>query len=327
MRRRPSSALAVLSLALAALVPPGAHAQSGLVTEGAPFLLIPVGARALGMGQAVVASLSGTEAVWWNPAALARAEKREVAVHHYESFVGTGDVVSLLFPSSRLGVLTGSVYILNYGETPNTDPSGFPIGSTLARNLVYAATYSAPIGSRLNAGITFKVVQFRLDCSGSCEGFPEISVATSALDFGTQYTVSRRIPLSVGVAVRHFGTRLQVNDREHADPLPTRIQIGAASRVDGIARYVKDTELHLTADMIDEVDFPSPAARVGANLTWRERVHLRGGYVFEDSEASGPSIGFGLSVGGLSVDLARLFESFSAAAGEAPVYVSLRYLF
>jgi hypothetical protein len=326
-RRRSSTALLATCLALVAGRPEQLLAQSGLVTEGAPFLLIPVGARALGSGQAVVAVASGTEAVWWNPAGPARAEKREVAVHHYQSFVGTGDVVSIMFPSARLGVFTASGYILNYGETPNTDENGFPIGSTLARNLVWAATYSTAIGSRVNAGVTFKVVQFRLDCSGSCASIPEISASTSAIDLGAQYEVSRSFPLSVGVALRHLGVRLQVNDEGQADPLPTRIQIGAASRVIAIARHLKEAELRLTADLIDELDVPSPAARVGADLSWQRRVHVRGGYVFEDSEAAGASIGFGLSVGGLNVDLARLFEGFSPDAGEAPVYVSLRYLF
>ncbi len=327
MRRRRSSAVVALAIALGILIAGDLDAQSGLATEGAPFLLIPVGARALGMGQAVVADLPGTEAVWWNPAALARAEKREVAVHHYQSFVGTGDAVSLLFPSSRLGVLTGSVYILNFGEQAIVDPNNFPIGSLLPRNFVYAATYSTPIGSRINAGVTFKVVQLRVDCSGSCAGVPEVSASTSAIDLGAQYELSRRLPISLGVAVRHLGVDLQINDRDQADPLPTRIQIGAASRITHIARYIKNTELRVTADLIDELDVPSPAARFGADLTWRQRVHLRGGYVFEESEASGPSIGFGLSVGGLYVDLARLFESFSPDAGQAPVYVSVRYLF
>ncbi len=64
-----------------------------------------------------------------------------------------------------------------------------------------------------------------------------------------------------------------------------------------------------------------------ADLAWRRRVHLRGGYVFEKSEVSGPSIGLGISVGGLFIDLARLFEGFSPDASQAPTYVSLRYLF
>ena len=327
MRRRRSSVLIATSFALCALASGELGAQSELVTEGAAFLLIPVGAQALSMGQAVVAHQPGSEAVWWNPAGLARAEKREVAVHHYQSFVGKGDAVSLLFPSARLGVLTGSVYILNLAETPNTTPEGFPIGSTLARNLVYAATYSTPIGSRINAGLTFKVVQFRLDCTGSCADFPDVSASSSAIDVGAQYLISRRVPVTVGVALRHVGVDLQIKDKDQADPLPTRIQIGASSRIGAIARYAKDTELQISADLVDDLDTPSPQARFGADFAWRRRVHLRGGYVFEKSEVSGPSIGFGLSVGGLFIDLARLFEGFSPDASQAPTYVSLRYLF
>src|SRR5215208_1660606 len=123
MRRRRSSLVA--SMALAAVVtafgaPPRAGAQGGLAEDGALFLLLPVGARAVGMGQAVVADQPGGEAVWWNPAALARAEKREVAIHHSQSLVGTGDALTLVVPSSALGVLAVSANIFNYGEIPLT---------------------------------------------------------------------------------------------------------------------------------------------------------------------------------------------------------------
>ena len=61
------SRAAALGLAAAFLARPS-RAQD--VKEGAPFLLIPVGARAVGQGQAVVASRLGPEAIWWNPASL-----------------------------------------------------------------------------------------------------------------------------------------------------------------------------------------------------------------------------------------------------------------
>ncbi len=43
-------------------------------TEGALTLLLPIGARGIGMGRAVTAS-SGPESVFWNPAGLARLEQ------------------------------------------------------------------------------------------------------------------------------------------------------------------------------------------------------------------------------------------------------------
>src|SRR5215217_7098097 len=117
--RRARAAIGAALLALAAR-PDHARAQGGPAEDGALFLLLPVGARAVGMGQAVVADQPGSEAVWWNPAALARAEKRELAIHHSQSLVGTGDALTLVVPSSVLGVLAVSANIFNYGEIPLT---------------------------------------------------------------------------------------------------------------------------------------------------------------------------------------------------------------
>lgn len=327
MKRRRSERAVLAAAALCTLAAASAHAQDDITREGAPFLLIPVGARALGMGQAVVAEQPGSEAVWWNPAGLARAEKREVAIHHYQSFVGTGDVVSILIPSDRLGVLTGSIYILNYGEQEISDPGGTPIGSINPRNLVYAATYSTGIGSRINGGITFKVVQFRIDCSGACSNVPTVSASTTAIDVGAQFDVGAMAPVTIGAAVRNLGLRLQVNDRAQSDPLPTRVQVGALYRLAVPPTLVRDVEVRLSGDLIDDLDLSSPAARVGTATSYRGRFHLRTGYVFDSSEASGPSLGIGFSTTSLAIDLARLFEGFSESAGEAPTYVSLRYLF
>ncbi|MGQ0714122.1 MAG: PorV/PorQ family protein [Gemmatimonadaceae bacterium] len=317
-----------LALALASLGVVPARAQpAGLTTEGAPFLLLPVGARAVGMGQALVADQPGTEAIWWNPAGVARSERREIAVHHYETIVGTGDAVSILIPSSLLGVFSASLYALDFGTEAVTDSLGTQIGSIVTRNVVYGATYATPIGGRINAGITFKIVQFRIDCSSGCESQ---SGSSSALDFGAQYDLGFLAPVSIGVAVRNMGAPLQVNDSEQADPLPARIQIGVMYRVPGVERYAPQTELHLTGDVLDRLKMESPAPRVGAALTWRQRAHLRGGYVFESTnsaESSGPSMGLGLATDNLRLDIATIFEGFSTDAGKRPTYVSLRYLF
>jgi hypothetical protein len=329
MRRRRSSVASFAAAALALLTATESRAQNGLAKEGAAFLLIPVGARALGMGQAVVADQPGTESVWWNPAGLARAERREVAVHHYESVVGKGDVVSLSIPSSLLGVITASVYILDYGAQGLTDQGGATVASIDTRNLAYAATYSTAVGSRINAGVTFKIVQLRVACTGTCVDLTPIDASGSAVDVGVQYDAAGLIPASIGVAVRNLGPKLQVNDKEQEDPLPTRIQIGALYRVSPL-RYAKDVDLRVSGDVIDELTLTSPAVRVGADLAWRKQAHLRAGYVFKEyanSEQYGPSLGLGLTAANLSVDIARMFEGFSRGVDTPPTYVSLRYLF
>ena len=324
MRRRRSSRGVAGALAVLLGAAPAARAQTG--AEGAIFLLLPVGARTVGMGQAVVADRPGTEAVWWNPAALARIDKREVAIHHSESVIGTGDAIALAVPSQLLGVLTASVNMTNFGETEATDEQG-TTGKILLRSFVYAATYAAPVGERLSAGLTYKVLQFRADCTGSCGSLGDLSATSSALDFGAQYDLGALLPATVAVAVRNVGPRLQFNDEDQSDDLPQRLQIGVNYRVPAMQRVAPEAELLVAGDVVGDIQLGSPTMRLGADLGFRRTLHVRGGWVFDDSESSGPSVGLGVAIGGFVVDLARLFEGFSADAGEAPTYLSLRYLF
>jgi hypothetical protein len=157
-----------------------------------------------------------------------------------------------------------------------------------------------------------------------------VTASSSAIDAGAQYAVPGPVPIWLGAAVRHLGPKLQVKDQAQADPLPTRVQIGAAYRVTPLERYSKDIDVRVSADLIDELRLESPSARFGADLGWRKRAHLRAGYVFKESENSeqyGPSIGLGVAAGSLFIDVARLFEGFSGDVGQPPTYVSLRYLF
>src|SRR5688572_26028409 len=122
MRRRLSRiGIGLTALAALAGAAPPLAAQD---QDGALFLLVPIGARAIGLGQAVVADQPVSESAWWNPAGLARQEKREGAIHHSDSFVGQGDAVALVIPSSLLGVITASMNILNFGELPVTSDDG-----------------------------------------------------------------------------------------------------------------------------------------------------------------------------------------------------------
>ena len=314
-------------------------AQSGTAEEGALFLLLPVGARAVGMGQAIVAGLPGTEAVWWNPAALARAERIEAAIHHSQTIIATGDAVSIAYPSV-VGVIVASANILNYGEQRVTVGPDGAVGTILPRSLVFAGTYASPIGGRLNGGLTFKVIQLRLDCSGECTDVPTFVASTTALDLGAQYEPLPDVPLRLGAALRNVGLRLQVNDEEQADPLPTRLQIGVRYRAYELTRDTTDAtprrpgelvpdevEVNVASDVLSHTDLGDASLRVGAEVVVNRRVHLRGGYVFDESEASGPSLGVGITAGSLAVDIARIFEGFSADAGQAPVHLSLSYRF
>jgi hypothetical protein len=310
------------------------QAQTGLAEEGALFLLLPVGARSVGMGQAVVADRPGSEAVWWNPAAIGRSTRREAAIHHSQSIVGTGDAVTIIVPSSLLGVLALSVNILDYGEQQaNPDPtlpSEGGTGTIIPRSFVYAATYATSLGSYVTAGLTYKLIQFRIDCTGPCPDNVSFSATTSALDVGAQFTVSKTVPLVIGIAARNLvGLRLQVNDSPQSDPIPRRLQVGVQYRIDLPSKVLPETAVRVAFDVADGVHVGNPAPRFGADLSFRERFHVRGGYAYEasKSEGGGPSIGIGLSTGNLVFDVGRILTGLSADAGKSPTFLSLRYLF
>jgi hypothetical protein len=251
-----------------------------------------------------------------------------VAIHHSQDFFATGDALTLIVPSTLLGVFAIAADLQNYGEQENTtDPTLPSTGTVLTRSFVLSASYAASIGNRATTGLAFKVVQMRVDCTGPCD-FPNEVAQTFAIDAGAQVEVGGSRRVTLGAAVRNMGLALQVQDSPQADPLPTRVQLGVAYRYPLPERYANDAELNLTADVIDGLHIDHPAPRAGAEFVWQKRAFVRGGYVFEsNAEAGGPTLGLGFSRNNLIIDLARVFTGFSADAGQAPTFLSLRFAF
>lgn len=314
-------------LALATLAQATATAQGSASSDGALFLLLPVGAQTVGMGQAVVAERLGSESIWSNPAAIARQEKREVAVHHSETIAARGDVITLLIPRKPLGSFALSVNVLDFGNQQITDPGGTPIGLVLPRNLLFAGTFAAALGRGLSAGVSYKRLQYRVDCSGQCGNVTTFSASSSALDFGAQLDIPGDSLVRLGAAVRNIGPKLQINDSEQADPLPTRIEVGLSYRLGFIAKYVSDIDVRVSGDIVATETADDPSARIGADVAYQKTVHLRAGYIANDTDGANAAIGFGLGTGRLVFDIARTFGGLSEDAGKTPAYVSLRFTF
>jgi len=156
--------------------PAASRAQGGLSTEGALFLLVPVGARAVGLGQAVVASDVGSESIWANPAGLARLTKNELSINHSQTVVATGDALNIVVPTGKAGVIAAAAYLMDYGQQQATDQFG-ATGTIYPRSYVVAASYAATFGSRVSAGVTYKFIQERVDCSGTCGNVASFSAS------------------------------------------------------------------------------------------------------------------------------------------------------
>jgi hypothetical protein len=328
LRRSSRKARAIAVAAIVALGAPRHASAQKPATEGALFLLLPIGARAVAEGQAVVADEPGSEAVWWNPAAIARGDKRELAIHHSQTIIAKGDAVTLVIPSALLGVLAIGANVINYGRQDITDTVG-STGVLIPQNLVYAATYATPIARRFAAGISYKIVQLRLDCSGGCSGVPTVSASSSALDAGFQARLIGIAPATIGASIRNVGPRLQVNDKDQSDPLPTRVQAGVSVDLPNVEGMPAELKVRMLADVLSDVHLKSPSPRFGASVGFRNLAFFRAGYLFDrgDGEGDGPSFGFGLTSGTLVLDVGRIVRGLSADADKPPTYVSLRYLF
>jgi hypothetical protein len=329
MRRLRSSRnglrLLVVATMASAIVAPSARAQSA--SEAALFLLLPVGARSVGMGNAM-STAQTTEAIWWNPAGMAALRRGQMSLHHSQTLIGTGDALVLTLGASRLGVLSVAANLLDYGAGFDvTGDDSLPSGELFPRNVAMAASYATTIGSRIRAGVTYKLLQFRFDCSGECPSFP--TREATSVDAGVQYDLPIGFPISVGAVVRNMGSDVEASESAESDPLPTRLQIGAQSSSRLPQTLANDATISLAFDLIDELPLRRPLPRVGAEFIWDSAVFIRGGYVVEsaDTEAGGASLGIGFVVRRLTIDFARSFSGLSADAGQAPTYLSLRVMF
>ena len=291
-----------------------------------------VGAQAVGMGQTATAAAGRGEAAFWNPAGLATLSDDEFALHSATLVAGRSNVLGAYFPSRGIGVIGGAVYLVDYGDLDRTDPNGNTIARIAPRNFEFLASYATNLAGSFAFGISYKLVQFRVDCSGDCRDFPAGTGATHALDLGGQFSVGPGGPLRIGVALRNIGFRLQVQNQAQADPLPTRLAVGAVYEVRLRPATGRTLDQAFDVKLAADVDSPwgqvgQSETRVGVDVGYQRLVRVRAGYAFVQDGLSGPSVGLGIESGSLGVDLARAFLTGSDLQADSPTFFSFRVTF
>ncbi len=287
------------------------------------------------MGQTATAAAGRGEAAFWNPAGLATLSDDEFALHSASLVAGRSNVLGAYFPSRGIGVIGGAVYLVDYGDLDRTDQNGNTIARIAPRNFEFLASYATNLTGSFVFGINYKLVQFRVDCSGDCRDFPAGTGATHALDLGGQFSVGAGPggPLRIGIAVRNIGFRLQVQNNAQADPLPTRLAVGAQYEV-RLRPAMGSRSLDQAFDVRFAADVDSPwgqagqsETRLGVDVGYQKLVRVRAGYAFVQDGLSGPSVGLGIESGSLGVDIARAFLTGSDLQVENPTFFSFRVTF
>lgn len=188
-------------------------APPAFAAETAEFLTLGPGARGLAMGSAYTAAADGADALWWNPAGLARLKGGEAAIDDAELPQGARvDDVYAAAPTRFGAIALGGTY-LNQSVSDGRDALGHPTGG-----------YGAWDGS-VSAGAGFKTGWADL---GAAIKYIRSDVAqaqaqSAAVDLGARRSFG---PLALAAAVRNLGPGMKFMNE--TDSLPLRLDAGAA---------------------------------------------------------------------------------------------------
>ena len=121
-----------ISLAVGLLGLPGMTWAGSAGTSGATVLNIPVGARAIGMGEAFTAMADNASSLYWNPAGIAILNQSE-ASFMYNPFMRDMAYhnASVVTPLEN-GGLGASLSYLSYGKIQGFDDAGNETGNVNA---------------------------------------------------------------------------------------------------------------------------------------------------------------------------------------------------
>lgn len=172
--------------------------------RAAEFLTIPVGSRAVAMGNAYTALADDITSVYWNPAGLAFMDRTEAFFTYVDmpldvnlTYAGAGSPVL-----DGRGVFAGFIQVLNMGELEQTtvmNPNGTGImwsSYSFAGGVSYAHNFS----DRFAAGISVK---------GIHEDIANQTASSFALDFGSNYhTTIAGKTVRLAFAVQNLGGKM-----------------------------------------------------------------------------------------------------------------------
>lgn len=263
--------------------------KNRIATAGAQELLIPVGARGIGLGGSMVASASGADAFYWNPAGVGRMMHSVDATFSYMNYLADIDVsyVGVAAKAGSIGTFGLSLKALNFGDIPVTTED-FPDGTGEMYSptfTVLGITYANQVSDRISIGVTANLIN---------ETIMSLSAFGVAFDVGVQYSGLALPGLSLGVAVKNVGGQMkydganlyrQATSLEGRKPsgyykvlaapldLPTSIEIGLSYQY-----KLTEENVFMVGGNFQNNNFQDDEYKVGAEYAFNNMFFVRGGY-------------------------------------------------
>ena len=280
-------------------------------TTSFQFLKVYPGARANAMSGAFCTLADNSEALFWNPAGIARINDFD-ATFNYISWVldikhfafsaaynlGDWGVVGLHGIMTDVGVIEETrVDMIGVGGLVNGMFNPGLTGNTFEpASMVIGLSYAQSLTDRFSFGVTVKYVQENLIYQKA-----DAFVFDGGFLFDTRYK-----SIVIGASIRQFGPEVKFIDKNY--PLPQTFNIGVSAHLfspeDPLISTIEDHSLLFSYDIIQPRDYDQMHS-MGLEYSFKDMIFLRGGYTFNSDQE-------GLSAGvGLNVDKYRVDYSFS----------------
>ncbi|MFC1483424.1 PorV/PorQ family protein [Candidatus Neomarinimicrobiota bacterium] len=273
-------------------------------TTSYQFLKVMTDARSTAMGEAFSAVASSSMAVFWNPAALTRVPRLDLAFSHADWFLDAGHfsfVAAYMFPG--VGTFGFQGLTIDYGDIEETrvDQLGFR-GDTYHPGLTgrvlkpganaFGISFARSLTDKFSFGLTMKYVTEDLEIKAT---------STVMFDAGITYNTGYR-SLVLGAAIRHFGPEVTYVDEGF--PLPQTLNLGIAAYLiapqNSLFRISEHQSLLVALDMVQPRDYDQQY-NAGLEYGLYDLLFLRGGYKI-NYDTAGLCLGAGVKVRNIRID-------------------------
>lgn len=307
--KRTTFILCILTLLLSNSLAQFGGDVSNVGTTAASFLEIGVGARAISLGGAFVATANDASALYWNPAGLGRLNRTEILFVHTNWIADIRfDFVGAVAPVGQIGTFGAAITSLSMDDMmvrTEDQPEGtgefFQVG-----DMAIMLSYGFNLTDRFSIGFSGKYIHQRI-WKETAQGF--------AVDIGTLFTTGFK-KMRIGAALTNFGSDLQMtgddllvyhdidprqmgnNERIFAQlqtekwALPLNFQAGIA-----LEPYQSNSQrLTVSVEAMHPIN-NTESVHLGGEYAFREMFFLRAGYrnlFLRDSE-EGLTLGTGFS--------------------------------
>jgi len=298
----------IIGLLVAGVIPNQAWALKKKVAQsGMTYLAISTSARMSAMGDASVATVTGIEGAFYNPATLADIETLAGALNQVNWLVDT-KLYSLALGGKigPWGSLALDLVYMDYGKFVGTQPVDVAInprgfiftGDFSVEDYSIGLSYGYRISDRFAFGLKVKTIHEDLGEAAILQIVETDTVGIKknwslnhwGMDFGTIYYTGFK-SLAFAMSLRNFSTDMKYWFEEFQLPICLRMGI-SMDITDFLPGMSEDYQFNVALDATHPNDYLE-RVHIGGEAVYQKRYALRGGYQF-NHDVENFSLGFGL---------------------------------